>query len=70
MLLLAERRGSVGRGVLLMWIYEKRLQYPVPCEDHKNLSEDGAAYHQPIWRAGRGIVRFHAVPFPALYHAP
>ena len=29
MLLLAERRGSVGRGVLLMWIYEKRLQYPV-----------------------------------------
>lgn len=29
MLLLAERRGSVGRGVLLMWICEKRLQYPV-----------------------------------------
>ena len=27
--MLAERRGSVGRGVLLMWIYERRLQYPV-----------------------------------------
>ena len=33
LLLLAERRGSVGRGVLLMWIYEKKA--PIPCEDHK-----------------------------------
>ena len=29
MLLLAGRENSVGRGVLLMWVYEKRLQYPV-----------------------------------------
>ena len=29
MLLLAERCGSLGRSMLLMWIYEKRLQYPV-----------------------------------------
>ena len=50
-----------------MWIYEKRLQYPI------NITTPNAkiaqVYHEPVWRPRRGNRRIYALPVPAFCHA-
>lgn len=63
-----QRPVAVGNGgERVMWIYEKKLQYPVRIKNPNPRARK--AHHKPIRRPSRRIRRFPALPQPALLHA-